>query len=139
MTREEMIEALMNVCRSRNWNCTECPLGTAQGICIEQKGWNKCSQEELKRCYDIAFGCDEESVSYGDNAVEHPSHYTSGGIECIKAIEASMSAEEFQGYCKGNCIKYIWRYRQKNGVEDLRKAKVYLNWLIESLDKEEHT
>ena len=64
--------------------------------------------------------------------VNHPSHYASGGIECIDAIEASMSAEEFQGYCKGNLIKYTWRYRDKGGVQDLRKANWYLDRLIKS-------
>ena len=56
--------------------------------------------------------------------VNHPDHYTSGGIECID--------KEFADYCKGNIIKYLWRYRRKNGVEDLRKAQVYLNWMIEA-------
>lgn len=69
--------------------------------------------------------------------VNHPSHYTAGGIECIKAIEASMSPEGFQDYCKGNVIKYTWRHRFKNGLEDLKKARVYLNWMIESLEKEQ--
>ena len=64
--------------------------------------------------------------------VNHPSHYASGGIECIDAIEASMSAEEFQGYCKGNLIKYVWRYRNKGGVQDLQKANWYLDRLIKS-------
>lgn len=68
--------------------------------------------------------------------VNHPSHYTTGGIECIKAIEASMSPEGFQDYCKGNIIKYTWRYKFKNGLEDLKKARVYLNWMIESMEKE---
>ena len=67
--------------------------------------------------------------------VNHPEHYTSGGIECIDAIRASLGDKEFADYCKGNIIKYIWRYRHKNGVEDLRKAQVYLNWMIEA---EEH-
>ena len=48
-----------------------------------------------------------------------------------------MTPEEFQGYCKGNTIKYLWRWRQKGGVEDLEKADVYLRWLIESAAKEE--
>lgn len=69
--------------------------------------------------------------------VNHPSHYTQGGIECIKAIEASMPPDGFQDYCKGNVLKYIWRFRQKNGLEDLKKARVYLNWMIESLEKEQ--
>ena len=69
------------------------------------------------------------------DAVNHPSHYTQGGIECIKAIEASMTPEGFQDYCKGNVMKYIWRWRDKAGVEDLKKAQVYLGWLIESAEK----
>lgn len=64
------------------------------------------------------------------DAVNHPQHYTKGGIECIDAIKASMTTEAFAGYCKGNVMKYIFRYEDKGGVEDLDKALVYLNWLI---------
>ena len=67
--------------------------------------------------------------------VNHPDHYTSGGVECIDAIRASLGDKEFADYCKGNIIKCLWRYRLKNGAEDLRKAQVYLNWMIEA---EEH-
>lgn len=74
-------------------------------------------------------------ISNIDN-VNHPNHYCQGGIECIKAIEASMPADGFQDYCKGNVLKYIWRWRDKAGVEDLKKARVYLNWMIESAEKE---
>ena len=65
--------------------------------------------------------------------VNQPGHYTAGGIECIQAIKASMSPEEYQGYLKGNALKYLWRFRHKNGVEDLRKMQVYINWLIAEL------
>lgn len=64
--------------------------------------------------------------------VNSPAHYASGGIECIDAIEASMTPEEFQGYCKGNLIKYSWRYRDKGGTQDLQKARWYLDRLIKS-------
>ena len=64
------------------------------------------------------------------NNVEHPDHYTQGGIECIDAIRASLGDADFASYCKGNIIKYVWRYRHKAGVEDLEKAKVYLEWMI---------
>lgn len=67
--------------------------------------------------------------------VNHPAHYTQGGIECIEAIEASMSKEAFAGYLKGNMLKYVWRYQHKGGVEDLRKAQWYLNRLIEEVEK----
>ena len=63
-----------------------------------------------------------------------PDHYK-GGIECIDAIRESMTAEAFAGYLKGNVQKYLWRYEKKGGVEDLRKANVYLNWLIEHNEK----
>lgn len=69
--------------------------------------------------------------------VKHPAHYTSGGVECIEAIEASMTADGFQDYCKGNIIKYIWRWRNKGGIEDLKKVQVYLDWLIQSAENEE--
>lgn len=65
--------------------------------------------------------------------VNQPPHYNQGGVECIEAIKASMSAEEFQGYLKGNAIKYLWRYRHKNGLQDLEKANWYLNKLRDEL------
>ena len=70
-----------------------------------------------------------------NNVVSHPEHYTQGGIECIDAIRASMGSCDFASYCKGNVIKYLWRYRLKNGAEDLRKAAVYLDWMIETEEK----
>lgn len=63
--------------------------------------------------------------------VKQPAHYTQGGIECIDAIRAALGSG-FSAYCAGNVIKYIWRFRFKNGIEDLRKAAVYLQWMIES-------
>ena len=69
-----------------------------------------------------------------NDMVNHPSHYTQGGVECIEALKASMSAEEFLGYLKGCNMKYMWRYRMKNGLEDLKKAQWYLNRLIRELE-----
>lgn len=62
--------------------------------------------------------------------VNHPKHYTSGGIECIQAIEAALTPEEMKGFLKGNIIKYTWRERHKGGVESLAKAQWYLNRLL---------
>ena len=62
--------------------------------------------------------------------VDRPMHYAAGSIECIDAIEAQLSAEEFRGYLKGNIIKYLWREKHKGGVESLKKAKCYLNKLL---------
>lgn len=62
--------------------------------------------------------------------VQHPAHYQCGGIETIDVIRAKLG-EGFGYYCEGNAIKYLTRWRSKGGVEDLRKASVYLGWLIE--------
>lgn len=59
----------------------------------------------------------------------NPDHYK-GKVECIEAMESAMSPDGFQGYLAGNVIKYVWRYRNKNGVEDLKKARWYLDKLI---------
>ena len=62
--------------------------------------------------------------------VEKPVHYAAGSVECIDAIGAQLTPEEFRGYLKGNVAKYMWRERQKGGVESLKKAKWYLSRLI---------
>lgn len=68
--------------------------------------------------------------------VNKPAHYNQGNIETIDAIEESMSPEGFQDYCKGNVMKYIWRWRDKGGVEDLKKAQWYLARCITSVEKD---
>ena len=66
--------------------------------------------------------------------VNHPEHYNQGTIECIDAIEAMLSQEEFVGYLRGNSLKYRWRFRYKNGIEDLRKAEWYERRLLKVLE-----
>ena len=77
------------------------------------------------------------SPKYAADNVNNPIHYNknSHGIECIQAIRAALTDEEFRGYCKGNVLKYTWRENYKNKVEDLEKASWYLNKLIESIKK----
>lgn len=68
--------------------------------------------------------------------VSSPTHYRQGDIEAIDAIEASMSPSEYQGYLKGNVLKYLWRYEYKGKpTQDLLKADWYLNRLIEAVRK----
>ena len=66
--------------------------------------------------------------------VNHPPHYNKAGIECIDAIRAA-TGEGFEHYLQGNILKYLWRYRYKNGSEDLKKAQWYLDKLIEEHEK----
>ena len=66
-----------------------------------------------------------------EDLVNHPSHYVDGAIECIEAIEAELTTEEYRGYLKGNIAKYVWRERHKGGTESLKKAQWYLERLIQ--------
>lgn len=69
-----------------------------------------------------------------NDLVNKPAHYNTGNIECIEAIEASMSEEEFKGYLKGNAMKYLWRYTYKgNAVQDLEKCIWYTTKLKEKI------
>jgi len=70
-----------------------------------------------------------------NDSVYHPTHYTQGGVECIEAIKASMTPESFLGFLKGNVLKYLWRYEKKNGVEDLQKARWYLDRLTKERER----
>jgi hypothetical protein len=73
-------------------------------------------------------------VSKEDVDAINPDHYKSGLIECIEAIEESMTTAAFAGYLKGNCMKYLWRYETKHAydpLQDLQKAEWYLSRLIE--------
>ena len=63
--------------------------------------------------------------------VNHPSHYNDGDIECIDAAKAMLTDEEFRGAIKFLCLKYIWREKHKNGDEDLRKVKEYIDLYFE--------
>lgn len=67
--------------------------------------------------------------------VNHPPHYgpaEGSGPECIEAIRASMARSAFQGFLKGNVLKYLWRYERKaDTLEDLKKARFYLDMLVE--------
>lgn len=65
--------------------------------------------------------------------IQSPAHYTSrGGIEPLDFIMSNNL-----GFAEGNIIKYVFRYREKNGIEDLRKARVYLDRLIMKLKQEQ--
>ena len=65
------------------------------------------------------------------SSVNHPPHYTQGGVECIEGIKAALGPMAFTDYCVGNIIKYVWRWRSKGGITDLHKALAYLTFAIQ--------
>ena len=74
-------------------------------------------------------------AAWAQDMVNSPPHYNQAGIECIDAIRAA-TGDGYEYYLQGNIIKYLWRYRYKNGVQDLEKAQWYLQKLIEETTDE---
>lgn len=71
-----------------------------------------------------------------EDQVNKPNHYNQGKIECIDAIEAATTnLNGIEAFCTGNAIKYLWRWKQKNKVQDLEKAKWYIDRLISGQNK----
>lgn len=71
-----------------------------------------------------------------NDVVNHPSHYESGKFECIEVMEETQGKEAVMDFCICNAFKYLYRHNRKNGIEDIKKAKWYLDKYIE-LSKEE--
>jgi hypothetical protein len=65
-----------------------------------------------------------------------PDHYK-GKVQFIEDLDACMSDDQFEGFLFGMVLKYVHRYPSRRGVEDLRKAQVYLHWLIERVSRAE--
>lgn len=72
-----------------------------------------------------------------NDLIDNQSHYKNQGIEPIVLMKNNFSKEEFTGFLQGNVLKYMLRYKDKNGVEDLKKAKTYLTWLIKEEENNE--
>ena len=105
----------------------------------EERNCDNCNYSDLtskstpcRSCTDFSDWKDAEV-----DMVNHPPHYTSGGIEVIDFMKAKMTPEQFKGLLLGNVIKYISRFPMKNGLEDLKKAQWYLNKLIETMTVKE--
>ena len=132
------------ICNKHSTTCVGCPL--FQGKDNISDTCYAMSYRDPKKAIDlmqkwvdenIHENIPETTVTKTSDMVWHPAHYTAGGIECIKAIEASMTPEEFRGYLKGCALKYLWRYRLKeNPLLDLQKAQRYLEMLAEKLTEE---
>ena len=92
-------------------------------------------RSNLQECFDKRWPAQyDPPMRYTeDPMVESPPHYADSEIECIDAMRSSMTREAFSGYCKGNVMKYLWRFEKKGeGTQDLEKARVYLGWLIDN-------
>lgn len=90
--------------------------------------------ERFYRIGDTIGKCEGVLPAQEESTVHHPSHYNAGKVECIDAIEsATVDLTGMEAVCTANVIKYLWRWKRKNGLEDLEKAEWYLKRLINSL------
>ena len=99
--------------------------------CRQCKGTTLFSSDEYKTRLDLWEPMTEQKSETENDVVNHPSHYTQGGIECIDAMKSAFGADELAVYCKIAAFKYIWRCELKNGSEDVKKAIWYLQKFLE--------
>ena len=98
--------------------------------CTAAKTLAKCEECERGGYSAYERGAVPLSAKKSD-MVNHPNHYTQGGIECIDAIEAAVTGlTGMDAVCTAQVIRYIWRWKHKNGLEDLKKTRWYLDKLI---------
>ena len=97
--------------------------------CGGGSGKKKEEMSAIPDVEEVAQKIDEMIESLPDN-INHPAHYTIGKIEVIDYLQDKMPPELFEGFCVGNALKYISRYRYKGGLEDMKKAQWYLNRII---------
>ena len=88
---------------------------------------------ENAKTTNIQFTIDTTKTQ--SDPVNSPTHYQTGLIETIDSIKNILGHEKFQAYCTGNVIKYLSRYREKNGLEDLKKAETYISFIIKSYEE----
>ena len=131
MTRDEMVLAIDKFCDNQE-DCSCCLLEKFSDGC----NFNRWSDDKLAIAYDHVYKNMDENVP---DMVNHPQHYTQGGIECIDALKAATVGKRgIEAVCVANVIKYLWRYEEKNGIEDVRKAKWYIEHLLKELDESQH-
>ena len=81
-----------------------------------------------------------EMERMNNDMVSHPKHYTQGCIECIDALKAATVGKRgIEAVCVANIIKYCWRYEEQNGIEDVRKAKFYIERLLKELEESQQS
>ena len=141
MTRDEMVRTLIKFCDEQT-GCPYCLLEKFLGE--DYCDFDEWSDDKLAIAYDHVYKNNEarldgrhlEIDDDGHDMVSHPKHYNQGGIECIDALKAATVGKRgIEAVCVANVIKYLWRYEEKNGVEDIRKAKWYIERLLKELEE----
>lgn len=129
-TRNEMVRTLAKFCDEQT-GCSYCLLEKFSGE--DYCDFDEWSDDKLAIAYDHVY-------KNSPDMVNHPKHYTQGGIECIDALKAATVGKRgIEAVCVANIIKYCWRYEEKNGIEDVRKAKFYIERLLKELEESQQS
>ena len=133
------VRVLCTKCGATTWTATDSERGGTSAVEDVIKAWNRWKNnfEVIDDTPNIAEVVEKYGEDVKPDPVNHPAHYTSGSIECIDAMQAAFGDEAIKDFCLCNAFKYLWRHRNKNGVEDLKKARWYLNRLITAMEVEE--
>lgn len=92
----------------------------------------RMAADEMVKILQKQAQADKRTTEQVTWQVNHPEHYNLGEVECIDAIQSCMAGlSGFEGFCIGNAIKYLWRWKQKGGLTDLEKAKFYIDRVID--------
>lgn len=104
---------------------------------IEFEDDSKCDGVEAETIPEQDFAEDycQTDTNMTSDLIDQQEHYTNNGIQPIRIMKANMTKEKYRGFLEGNILKYPLRYEDKNGLEDLKKAKTYLTWLIEDIEE----
>lgn len=161
MTRDEMVRTLSEFCDKCS-SCYGCLLDSFSNNAIcHFDGW---TDDKLAIAYDHVYKNGEARLDGSHlkdiklnaepdefpaigiepenkpDMVSHPRHYTQGGIECIDALKAATVGKRgIEAVCVANIIKYCWRYEEKNGIEDVCKAKFYIERLLKELEESQQS
>ena len=123
--------------------CGNCPLYTTDDcICKDGGSCSNCDGYDDAyiriRNFLNANAVEDNGTASNDN-VNHPSHYETGKFECIDVMIETQGIEAVKNFCICNAFKYLYRAKKKNGLEDYKKAKWYLEKYIELEGKENDT
>lgn len=119
-------------------DCTLCPLNANEhNICYVQRPdmseeeFHKILIENTRKLLAVETNTAVDESIQTNDPVNHPSHYETGKFECIEVMQEALGTESVIQFCICNAFKYLYRFRRKNGMEDIQKAGWYINKALE--------
>ena len=133
MNREDKIKALIDYCDHSTCDI-DCEI---EHICEDEKCFNEWSDGNIKAACDIIsyYIISRKSAKNMPDTVNHPAHYETGKYNCIDVMIETQGADTVANFCICNAFKYLYRWKNKNGIEDIKKAQWYIGKFLELQDQ----